>query len=1210
MKRASLLLAATLLVGMLFSTQVMGQGRIALNGARSAQECLNTNDRGFTANFSFSSIEAAEVATEKGAFSYITMDGTYASGNIGEPSLPAANRLIAVPIGANNVSVSVKSYSTTVYNLADYGILNLYPQQVSLRKDQDPKDVPFEYNAKAYSTPGFAERPIAQVEIEGTLRGIQVAALTVNPVQYDAANNLIRVYNDIEVEVSFGEYDKVAAYEEFARTFSPYFAGVYKSMFNERQINDIYDEHPDMWQNPVKMLVIANRAFETTLEEWINWKTEKGFYVDVNYTDEIGTTASAISSFIQQKYNEDAPTFLMIVGDRNMVPESGMGSLTSCVTDLNYSSVDGDMFSDMFHSRFPAETTAHLVAMLNKALEYEQLTMPDPSYLSKVLLIAGEDSSGWGVQVGRPAIWYASYYYYNEAHGFTNVYEYSQGTYTNCYDNLNTGVGFANYTAHGSNTSWAGPTLNVNGVHNLTNEHKYFLAMGNCCEAADWGINSECFGEAMVRSENKGAYAYIGSCPSTYWLNDYYFAVGATNQANGQMPDISITTMGCYDAIWDNEAFNTVDAIRFIGNLASNAAEALGYEIHKANLYDWQAYHTLGDGSILPYRVQPTEQTVSHMPTLPIGMDFYTVTAAPGSYVGISMDGVLYGAGMIDATGTTDIAITPVTAGGTAKIVVTHPQHVPYIAEVPAAAMTGAYITVDNYAMNVEQANYNDTIEMNISLKNVGADASSSLTATLTTECEYVEILAGEGAINALNPDQIETMQGFVFSVAENVPDKTKAQFHLTVTDGTDTWESNIAIVLHAPVLVLESIQQTDGHSGNSLSMVIANTGSAPFYGGTLEINSCSPELVFDPAILTVDDVVEGGQTLHLSSNYTIAESVPVASSFEVNYHFTSGLFEIEGMYLLTYEVLVEDFESGFGDGWTFSTTGAWTIVPGGRGTQCAKSANAGIHNSEYSMILTVDVQAAGNMSFMYKVSSEMSSTGTMYDKLAFYMDNVKMGEWAGTSMTGFEQFTQPVTAGNHTFKWSYSKDSSVNSGEDCALIDDIVFPIINNFAFIAPATDLNAEVEGGEVALTWTASADADNYIVKRDGETIATIAETSFIDELPKDGIYTYAVYAATNAGQLSTPVSVIVEAVFDEIGENQEVNISVYPNPANSVLNIVSADSFEYRLYNSTGQEMVSGVAQGVKQINVSNFAKGVYFLHVTTGAKVDIQKVVVE
>ena len=1193
------------MVGMLFSTQVMGQGRIDLNAAKSAQECLNATSDGFTATFSFSSIDAAEYTTERGVFSYITMDGTYPAGNIGDPTLPAANKLIAVPVGARDINVEVKNYSTTVYNLADYGIHNLYPQQTPLRKDQKPGDLPFEYNAKAYNTPGFVERPIALFEIEGTMRGIQVGALTINPVQYDAVNNLIRVYNNIEVEVSFGQYDKTAAYNEFARTFNPYFIGIYKTMFNNRQLRDIYDDHPDLWQNPVKMLVITNRAFESTIEEWVNWKTEKGFYVDVNYTDQIGSTAAAIKSFIQQKYAEDAPTFVMIMGDRNMVPEAENGSESHCVSDLSYMSVDNDEFPDMFHSRFPAETTAQMTAMLNKALEYEQLTMPDPSYLSKVLLIAGEDSSGYGVEVGRPTIWYASNYYYNTEHGFTDVYEYSHGTYTGCYNNLSTGVGFANYTAHGSQTSWAGPSFTVSDVNNLTNEHKYFLAMGNCCQAADWGYSTTCFGEAMVRAENKGAYAYIGSCPSTYWYNDYYFGVGATNQHNGQMPDMSITTMGCYDAIWDDEAWNTVDAIKFIGNLAGNAAQALGYTIHVSTLYYWQSYHSLGDGSILPFRVQPTENTVSHMAILPIGMDFYTVTAAPGSYVGISKDGVLYGAGMIDETGTTDIAITPVTSGGMAKIVVTHPQHVPYIAEVPAAAMNGAYVAVDTYAMNVEQANYGETIDMNITLKNVGNQPANGITATLTTDCEYVEILAGEGAVTSLDPEQTATMEGFQFSVAENVPDKTKAQFVLAVTDGNEVWNANITISLHAPVIAFESIVTSD----NDVNISFTNTGSAPFYGGMLNLTSCSPELVFDPETITFEDAVQAGETKTLTANYSVAQSVEPASSFEVSYEFTSGLFTISDVFTITYQAIMENFESGaFSSNWTFSHPNSWSIVDGGtKGTKCAKSMNNGLHGTDYSMTLTVNVIAAGNMTFMYKVSSEQN-----YDKFFFYMDDqLQNGTNGYSGSIAWTQYTQPVTTGTHTFKWEYHKDSSVNSGDDCVMIDDINFPIVNSFSFIAPATDLVAEVAGSNVTLTWNASAEADFYVVKRNGNIIATMAQTTYVDDLPKDGIYTYSVFAAKNEGQLSSPVSVVVEAIFDGAEEALESNINIYPNPASTMLNIVANDSeFEYSLFNGMGQEVVSGNAQGVQQINVSNMTKGVYFLRITSGTQVAIQKIVIE
>ena len=666
------------------------------------------------------------------------------------------------------------------------------------------------------------------------------------------------------------------------------------------------------------------------------------------------------------------------------------------------------------------------------------------------------------------------------------------------------------------------------------------------------------------------------------------------------MPTYEGSTMGVYDATFRDD-FNSLSAVPFVGNVAVAYGHANGYQGSVSDQYYWESYHVLGDGSICPYHTNPIENTVSHMPTLPIGMDFYTVSADPGSYVGISKDGVLYGAGEIGEEGTADIPITPVTSSGNAKIVVTHPQRQPYIAEVPAAAMTGAYVAVDTYTLNAEQANYGETIDMNVTLKNVGTLASGAITATLSTDCEYVEILNAEGTYAALNPDETGTIAGFQFAVAENVPDKTKAQFVLSVTDGTDVWEANINIVLHAPVIAFEAMAKTD----NSVTITFKNNGTAPFYGGTLNLTSCSADLVFDPTTITFEDVVEGGATIDLTSNFSFGENIEPGTTFEASYLLTSGLFEIEDLFVISYGTIMEDFEGGtFSSDWTFSQANAWSIVNGGtKGTKCAKSMNEGLHSTEYSAILTVNVLAAGELTFMYKVSSESN-----YDKLFFYMDNQEKGQWSGT--VNWTQFVQPVTPGQHTFQWMYHKDSSVSSGDDCAMIDDIIFPPTNVITFLAPATNLVAEVQdGGHVALNWEASADADKYVIKRNGETITDLTETSYIDELPKDGEYTYAVYAAKEDGQLSTPTTATVTAVFDGVVESN-AEISIYPNPANDVVTILMDANFKYELINSLGQVVRNGGATNKAIVRVSDLNKGVYFLRISNGAQVNVQKIVVE
>ena len=96
MKRFSIITAMFLLMGMLFGSQAMAQGRIDFR-TNSAQQCANVTEDGFTATFSFSSIQATDVNTEKGVFSTLTMDGTYPSGNVGEPMLlPPTNSSLSL----------------------------------------------------------------------------------------------------------------------------------------------------------------------------------------------------------------------------------------------------------------------------------------------------------------------------------------------------------------------------------------------------------------------------------------------------------------------------------------------------------------------------------------------------------------------------------------------------------------------------------------------------------------------------------------------------------------------------------------------------------------------------------------------------------------------------------------------------------------------------------------------------------------------------------------------------------------------------------------------------------------------------------------------------------------------------------------------------------------------------------------------------------
>ena len=161
----------------------MAQQTIQLRSADKAQ-CVSSDYQQLRASFSFSTVEAENMSTQRGQFSWLSMPNTTIGGNEGDPQIPVVNELIAVPFGATP-SIRVTSYSTTDYNLEEYGIHTLVPRQPDLRKDQRPEDVPFVYNEAAYQTRGLRSEPMVRVGLDGTMRGVQVGQLSIEPVSYE-----------------------------------------------------------------------------------------------------------------------------------------------------------------------------------------------------------------------------------------------------------------------------------------------------------------------------------------------------------------------------------------------------------------------------------------------------------------------------------------------------------------------------------------------------------------------------------------------------------------------------------------------------------------------------------------------------------------------------------------------------------------------------------------------------------------------------------------------------------------------------------------------------------------------------------------------------------------------------------------------------------------------------------------------------------------
>ncbi len=132
-----------------------------------------------------------------------------------------------------------------------------------------------------------------------------------------------------------------------------------------------------------------------------------------------------------------------------------------------------------------------------------------------------------------------------------------------------------------------------------------------------------------------------------------------------------------------------------------------------------------------------------------------------------------------------------------------------------------------------------------------------------------------------------------------------------------------------------------------------------------------------------------------------------------------------------------EDFETGnFSQfDWQLDATYPWSITTTNpyEGTYCMKSGGVGVANVVSNMTVSIDIPANSEMSFFGKISSEST-----YDKGHFFIDGVEKGQYSGAD--NWTERTFPITAGNHTFQWRYTKDNMVDSNDDCFYIDNITF--------------------------------------------------------------------------------------------------------------------------------------------------------------------------
>jgi subtilisin family serine protease len=302
----------------------------------------------------------------------------------------------------------------------------------------------------------------------------------------------------------------------------------------------------------------------------------------------------------------------------------------------------------------------------------------------------------------------------------------------------------------------------------------------------------------------------------------------------------------------------------------------------------------------------------------------------------------------------------------------------------------------------------------------------------------------------------------------------------LAVMEGYGTLQGTVTSSDSGLPIELASVETNDGHIDETdingdYSMSLASGSYTLEFSAFGYITDIAGALVPEDGVVTVDMALTPGPSATLSGHVYDPEGVPMSGA-QVQvldtpivpvYTDGSGYYTLDMPTGAVYDVrawsagwgadqqsvnftgnmtvnftlielVLEDFESGNFDvfPWEMSGDAPWIISSDAyEGSWCAKSGDIDNYDTS-TMSVVLNTTANGDITFQYKVSSESN-----YDFLRFYIDGTERGNWDGEQ--GWAEFSYPVSAGEHTFTWSYTKDVSVSNGDDCGWIDYIVFPPI-----------------------------------------------------------------------------------------------------------------------------------------------------------------------
>jgi hypothetical protein len=1020
--------------------------------------------------------------TASGQYQFISFDNTLITGIAGEPALPYyAVQLLLLP-GQIATAIEFNGEDETMVP----GVFHLYPQQHSQPLSKG-KSGQFIVNQIIYgSDEAYPGSQTGHLTTQ-YMNGYAFALSAFTPVIYHPLSGKVSYYKKVTIRIQTREDQKSIA----ALKLLPSSPDITDRIAHFAQNGELASEYPTRQirsSDDYQLLIITPSLYENSFQDLIGLYLERGIKTQVMTTEAIEAgmpgqdLQEKIRNYIIQEYTDHGVEYILLGGDVELVPYRGFYCIvySSSVyesndipSDLYYSGLDGtwndngndkwgeigedDLLPDVAVARMPFGNQNELNKILNKTISYQD--NPVLGELNQPLL-AGEHL------YDNPETWGSDYLNlligYHEDNGYTTDGIPVDDPYETMYDEdgtwsgsqlmqkINEGKSFVHHCGHASTEyvmKWYNSDITnvnfsqVNGViHNFT------IVYTHGCDCGGFDYN-DCIGERMVLIDNFAA-AFIGN--SRYgWFNE-----GQTEGPSAHLHREFV------DALY-HDKLNRAGRAHMESRIQTAPwVNAPGQWEEGALRWCFYDCNVLGDPAMAIWTENPIDIQTVYPSTIPIGAATMDVTVTSNGLPAVGLrcallnESTLYGIGITDDNGEASITIDPVfTEVGNATLIVSGYDCLPTSYSIDIIPNQGAYVvyassTIDDSGGNGNgQADFGETISLSVSMSNVGTETAYNTDVMLATNDNYVTITDNEENYGDIaGGETLAIDHAFSFDVADNIPDQHAVTFNVEAVSN-DTWYSDFTVIVNAPKLTIGkmTIDDTAGGNGNgnldpgeTADIVIesSNTGHSTCYDITGTLSTTSPYVTLLSNIYPVNELTPGG-SFNASFQITVDEYTPIGTSIDLSYMLTSHEYSDQKTFMRTVGIIYEDFETAdFSKfDWQFTGDQPWSIsetMPY-EGTYSAQSGNIDDQQSS-EMSLTLDVLADDSISFYRKVSSELD-----YDYLQFFIDNTTAGEWSGES--NWQRVVFPVTTGQHTFRWVYSKDISMTGGQDKVWVDYIVFP-------------------------------------------------------------------------------------------------------------------------------------------------------------------------